>query len=331
MTQTPQQESPHLAVARRVLLEELEAIAAMADRLDSRFVAAVDVILACEGRVVVTGVGKSGHVGRKIAATLASTGCPAFFVHSAEAGHGDLGMITGQDVVLAISNSGESDEVVNLVVFAKRFGAYIIGMTGRPASALAQASEIVLDSSVVKEACPLGIAPTSSTTVQLALGDALAMAALSARGFSSDDFARTHPKGALGRRLFMRVRDCMKDIDNVPHMNDATPLLTAISEMATSRAGAIIVLGSDKKLAGIFTDSDLRRLLVRSSQDLGTLQSLCLRDVVTAHPLSINADHLASEAMAMIEARHVSRLICMDGDRVAGLISLHDLIEHKIA
>lgn len=322
--------SKHLDIARQVLQDERDAIAAMANRLDGRFEEAVERLLACEGRVVVTGVGKSGHVGRKIASTLASTGCPAFFVHSAEAGHGDLGMITGQDVVLSISHSGETEEVINLAVFAKRFGAFIISMTGHPGSTLAQCSDIVLDASVEKEACPIGVAPTSSTTVQLALGDALAMAALSARGFSTDDFARTHPKGALGRRLYMRVRDVMKDISQVPHVDGNAPLLHAISEMATSRAGAIVVMDSGNRLAGIFTDSDLRRLLVKSSERLSALQSLFLRDVITTHPLSISVDHLASEALALIESRHVSRLVCMEGERVAGLISVHDLIEHKI-
>ncbi len=322
--------SKHLDIARQVLQDERDAIAAMANRLDGRFDEAVERLLACEGRVVVTGVGKSGHVGRKIASTLASTGCPAFFVHSAEAGHGDLGMITGQDVVLSISHSGETEEVINLAVFAKRFGAFIISMTGHPGSTLAQCSDIVLDASVEKEGCRIGEAPTSSTTGQLALGDALALAALSARGFSTDDFARTHPKGALGRRLYMRVRDVMKDISQVPHVDGNAPLLHAISEMATSRAGAIVVMDSGNRLAGIFTDSDLRRLLVKSSERLSALQSLFLRDVITTHPLSISVDHLASEALALIESRHVSRLVCMEGERVAGLISVHDLIEHKI-
>jgi arabinose-5-phosphate isomerase len=326
-----QPQSDHLAIARQVLEIEQQAIAALSDRLDDRFCKAVDSLLECQGRVVVTGIGKSGHVGRKIAATLASTGCPAFFVHSAEAGHGDLGMITGQDVVLAISNSGETEEVVNLVVFAKRFGAYAICMTGRPGSSLTQCSDLALDASVEKEACPIGVAPTSSTTVQLALGDALAMAALSARGFSHDDFARTHPHGALGRRLYMRVRDVMKEIAQVPHLSKETPLLAAISEMATSRAGTIVVTDSESHLVGIFTDSDLRRLLVKSSQNLSVLQSLCLGDVITLHPHCISADHLASEALSLIETRHISRLVCMDGDKVVGLVSIHDLIEHKIA
>lgn len=322
--------SSHLTIARQVLQAERDAIAALAGRLDHHFAQGVDCLLECQGRVVVTGIGKSGHIGRKIASTLASTGCPAFFVHSAEAGHGDLGMITGQDVVLAISNSGETEEVINLVVFAKRFGAFAICMTGGLGSRLAKCSDIVLDASVEKEACPIGAAPTSSTTVQLALGDALAMAALSARGFSKDDFARTHPNGALGRRLFMRVRDVMSDIAEVPHLDRNLPLLVAVSEMAASRAGTIVVTDEEGRLAGIFTDSDLRRLLVKYSHDLNGLQSLTIFDVITAHPLSIDVDHLASEALGVIESCKISRLVCMEGDRVAGLISIHDLIEHKI-
>lgn len=319
-----------LSVAKDVLAIEADAIRSLAVRLDHSFVDAVEHILKCKGRLVVTGIGKSGHIGRKIAATFASTGCPAFFVHAAEAGHGDLGMITSTDIVIAISNSGESEEVINLVVFARRFGAFIIGITGRLNSVLAANSDLVLDASVEKEACPLGVAPTSSTIVQLALGDALAMATLTARGFSMQDFAKTHPNGALGRRLFMRVKDVMKGLDEVPHMPSSAPLLNAIAEISQSRVGAVVVVDEADCLVGIFTDSDLRRLLVRIREDLSGLNDLTLLDVLTQNPRSIPIDHLASEALAVIETQKISRLVCMDGDRVAGLISLHDLIENKI-
>lgn len=320
-----------IRIGREVIETEAEALKQLASRLDARFDQVVSQLIECKGRVVVTGVGKSGHIARKIAATLASTGTPAFFLHSAEAGHGDLGMITALDVVLAISNSGESEEVVNVVIFAKRFGAFIIGLTGKTASALAVNSDLVLDTSVEKEACPLGVAPTSSTTVQLALGDALAMATLSARGFSTNDFARTHPNGALGRKLYMQVKDVMKDISDVPHISENMPLSEAVKKMANSRAGAIVVTTPANTLKGIFTDSDLRRLFNKYAENLDALQNLFMLDIVSSSPLTVDIKHLASEALMLIETHKISRLVCMDGDQVAGLITLHDLIESKIA
>jgi len=319
-----------LAIGRRVLAEEAAALQRTAGVLGADFVAAVRAILGCRGRVVVSGVGKSGHVGRKVAATLASTGTPAFFVHAAEAGHGDLGMITADDIVLVISNSGESDEVVNIAAFARRFGARIVAMTGKPGSRVAQLADIHLDSSVTHEACPLGVAPTSSTTVQLALGDALAMAALAGRGFTTEDFARTHPLGQLGRQYYLRVRDVMQGMDEVPNCAPDTRLLDAIPEMATGRMGALLVLRGGV-LEGLFTESDLRRLITGSGGQFDALLQRPVGDFVTRHPMTIGADRLASEALAVLEEKRVGRLVCVDGDKPVGLLAWHNLLQHKVA
>lgn len=319
-----------LDVARDVLSIESKAIAALITRVDKSFEIAVAHILNCKGRLVVSGVGKSGHIGRKIAATFASTGTPAFFVHAGEAGHGDLGMITANDVLIAISNSGESEEVVTLVGFAKRFGAYVIAMTANHDSSTSKIANIHLDCSVEKEACPLGLAPTASTSVQLAIGDALAMAVLTARGFTKEDFGKTHPNGSLGRRVYLRISDVMKPLANVPHMSESTPLLAAISEMAATRIGAIIAV-DDGNLSGIFTDSDLRRLLAKHAADLSVLTSMKLSDVLTRKPMSIDTQALASEALHLFESKHVSRIVCMDGEKPSGLLSLFDLLDSKVA
>jgi len=322
--------SDALAIGRRVLHEEASALNRTADNLGGEFQEAVAAFLACRGRVVVSGVGKSGHVGRKIAATLASTGTPSFFVHAAEAGHGDLGMITSADVVLAISNSGESEEVVNIVSFARRFGACIIAMTGRSQSSVARQADIHLDSGVAAEACPLGVAPTSSTTVQLALGDALAMAALAGRGFTTEDFARTHPLGQLGRRYYLRVRDVMQGIADIPHAPPTARLADVIPEMAIGRMGALLVLDGNA-LVGIFTDSDLRRLITQSAGQFDARLQEPVGGFVTRDPLTIDAGQLASEALEVFERKRISRIVCVESGRPVGLLAWHNLLQHKVA
>src|SRR5213082_3356327 len=252
-----------LALAREVLDTEARAITALAQRLSDPFVAAVQLILNCGGRVVVSGIGKSGHVARKLAATLASTGTPAFFVHSAEAGHGDLGMITRDDVVLALSNSGQSDELLTIIPRIKRQGAKLIALTGNPDSALAREADVHLDAGVAQEACPLNLAPTASTTAALALGDALAVALLDARGFDEQDFARAHPGGALGRKLLIHVSDVMRTGNDVPAVSDTDSFSDLLAEMSRKSMGMTAILGPGKKLVGIFTDGDLRRTLER--------------------------------------------------------------------
>jgi arabinose-5-phosphate isomerase len=319
-----------LAVGRRVLREEAVALLATEQRLDETFSHAVDALLHCKGRVVVSGVGKSGHVGRKLAATLASTGTPSFFVHAAEAGHGDLGMITADDVLLVISNSGESEEVINIASFARRFGARIIGMTRSRSSSVGRLSDIHLDCSVSHEACPLGVAPTSSTTVQIALGDALAMATLATRGFTTEDFARTHPLGQLGRRYYLRVRDVMQGIRDIPHASPEARLMDVIPAMALGRMGAVLLLQGES-LAGIFTDSDLRRLITQSAGHFDQKLTEPVGNVMTRNPLSIDSGQLASEALRVFEERRISRIVCVEGTKAVGLLAWHNLLHHKVA
>ncbi len=319
-----------LKLGRDVLAEESQAILDSADKLNQDFLSAVDLMLKCKGRIVVSGVGKSGHVGRKIAATLASTGSPAFFVHAGEAGHGDLGMITEGDVLVALSNSGETDELVNFVSFAKRFQVRVIGMTGKPTSAIAKLSDFHIDTGVKAEACPLGVAPTSSTTVQLALGDALAMAVLAARGFTTEDFARTHPMGALGRKYYLRVRDVMQPIAEIPHRQANSLLKDVIPEMAIGRMGAILLLSGEDKLSGIFTDSDLRRLIVQSEGHFDEKLSLPVSNFMTSKPLTIDAQTLASDALRIFEEKRISRIVCLENQRVVGLLGWHNLLHHKV-
>jgi arabinose-5-phosphate isomerase len=313
-----------------VLLEESQALIASSKKLDNQFVKAIDALLKCEGRIVVSGVGKSGHVGRKIAATLASTGSPAFFVHSGEAGHGDLGMITSGDVLLALSNSGETDELVNFVSFAKRFQVKVIGMTGKPNSSIANLSDWHIDSGVEKEACLLGVAPTSSTTVQLALGDAIAMALVAARGFTTEDFARTHPMGSLGRKYYLRVRDVMQPIKEIPHRQACELLSVVIPEMAIGRMGAILLLEGNEKLSGIFTDSDLRRLVAQSKGNFDEKLSLPVSNFMTCRPLTIDSHTLASDVLRIFEEKKISRIVCVDNQKVVGLVGWHNLLQHKV-
>ena len=317
-----------LSLARDVLATEANAIAALAARLGDAFVAAVVLILSCRGRVVVSGIGKSGHVARKLAATLASTGTPAFFVHPAEASHGDLGMITPDDVVVVLSNSGETDELVLLMPHLKRQGAKIVALTGNERSSLAQAADVHLDAAVDAEACPLGLAPTASTTATLALGDALALALLDARGFSVEDFARSHPGGPLGRRLLTRVRDVMVSGQALPIVGTDATLSQAIVTMSGKGMGMTAVVDGAARVAGIFTDGDLRRCLDRTRDIAG----VNVADVMTRTPRTIGPDRLAIDCVELMEAvPKVTALLVVDDDRrLVGALHLHDLFRARV-
>jgi len=310
--------------ARRVLRIESEAVAALSSRLDASFERAVGMILECTGRTVVSGMGKSGHVASKIASTLASTGTPAFFVHPAEASHGDLGMITADDVMIALSNSGESGEVLAIVPLAKRRGARIIAMTGNPRSSLAREADVHLDAGVSEEACPLGLAPTASTTAALALGDALAVALLEARGFGTDDFARSHPGGALGRRLLTHVGDVMRRGDALPTVRSGASLPEAILEVSRKGMGMTAVLDATGRVAGIFTDGDLRRALDRGAD----LRQLRVDEVMSPDPRTIGTERLAVEAVRLMEEHHISQILVVDADQaLVGALNMHDLFK----
>ena len=317
-----------LALARQVLATEAAAITSLASRLGQRFVDAVALMLGCRGRVVVSGIGKSGHVARKLAATLASTGTPAFFVHPAEAGHGDLGMITPDDVVVMLSNSGETDELILLTPHLKRQGARLIAITGNEQSSLAQSADIHLDAAVDAEACPLGLAPTASTTAALALGDALALALLEARGFSMEDFARAHPGGALGRRLLTRVSDIMRTGRALPIVRVDAMLGEAVVEMSGKGMGMTAVVDADGAIAGVFTDGDLRRCLDR----VRNIAATPITDVMTRTPRTILAAQLAIDCVERMEAPpKVSQLLVVDGaGRLAGALHLHDLFRARV-
>jgi arabinose-5-phosphate isomerase len=316
-----------LALAARTLDIEAAALTALKARLGAGFVRAVELVLSCRGRVVVMGMGKSGHVGRKIAATLASTGTPALFVHPAEAGHGDLGMVTTDDVVLAISNSGESDELNVILPVLKRQHTPLIAMTGRPGSTLAQHADVVLESTVEQEACPLNLAPTASTTAQMALGDALAVALLDARGFREEDFARSHPGGALGRKLLIHVRDLMRSGADVPRVAPDASFTAMLREMTGKGLGFTAIAGDDGALHGIFTDGDLRRLIERDAD----LRALVARDVMHANPKRIRADALAVEAADLMEsARITSVLVVDDTGKLVGALNSNDLMRAKV-
>jgi arabinose-5-phosphate isomerase len=317
-----------LALARDVIATEANAIASLAQRLGEPFVAALALMLNCRGRVVVSGIGKSGHIARKLAATLASTGTPAFFVHPAEASHGDLGMITPDDVVLMLSNSGETDELVLLTPHLKHQGAAIIALTGNEASSLAQSADVHLDAAVDAEACPLGLAPTASTTAALALGDALALALLDARGFSVEDFARAHPGGSLGRRLLTRVRDVMRTGRDLPAVGIDATLGDAVVEMSGKGMGMTAVVDAERRVAGIFTDGDLRRCLERI-RDVKTEK---VAAVMTRMPRTIEADRLAIDCVELMEmAPKVTVLLVVDGDgHLAGALHLHDLFRARV-
>ena len=326
---SPSVDSPRiLALARDVLHTEARAITALSDRLGSEFVAAVDLMLRCGGRVVVSGIGKSGHVARKLAATLASTGTPAFFVHPAEAAHGDLGMIAADDVVVMLSNSGETDELVRLTPHLKLRGARLIALTGNDDSSLAKAADVHLDAAVDAEACPLGVAPTASTTAALALGDALALALLDARGFSIEDFARSHPGGSLGRRLLTRVSDVMRTGNAVPRVRDDATLAAAIVEMSGKGMGMTVVVDGDDRVAGILTDGDLRRALARGSDIMqGGVAAL-----MTRSPRTIEAGRLAADCAVVMETPpKVMQLVVVDAQRrLAGAVHMHDLFRAQV-
>ncbi len=316
-----------LALAREVIAIEAGAVAALADRIDGAFARAVELLLACQGRVVVTGIGKSGHIGRKLAATLASTGTPAMFVHAAEAAHGDLGMITRKDLLLALSYSGEGDELLTIVPVAKREGTPLIAMTGHPESSLAQLADVHLDVHVDKEACPLNLAPTSSTTAMLALGDALAIACLDARGFGREDFARSHPAGALGRKLLTHVRDVMRTGAAIPRVGSSASVMDALHEITLKQLGMTAILDEHGAMAGIFTDGDLRRLLER----VGDIRPLKVADVMTRNPLTIGPDVLAVEAAQLMDRTRKNQLLVIDSrGQLVGALNNLDLMNAKV-
>ncbi len=316
-----------LQLARQTLEIEAAALHQIKDRLDESFVNAVNMVLGVQGRVVVTGMGKSGHIGRKIAATLASTGTPAMFVHPAEASHGDLGMIQAIDVVLAISNSGESDELVAILPLLKRQGVPLIALTGGMQSFLAKHADVVLDCSVDKEACPLNLAPTASTTAQLAMGDALAVALLDARGFKPEDFARSHPGGALGRKLLTLVADVMRQGDAVPQVRPDAAFTALMREMSSKGLGATSVTDEDGQVLGVFTDGDLRRLVERGAD----LRALKARDVMKSQPRTIRLDALAVQAAeAMEQFRITSILVVDEAGRLCGALNTNDLMRAKV-
>jgi len=316
-----------LDLARRVLAIEADAVLKIADRLGDSFVQAVALILACQGRVIVSGIGKSGHIGRKIAATMASTGTPAYFVHAAEAVHGDLGMITRDDVLIALSNSGENDELLTIVPLVKRQGGKLIAITGNALSTLAREADIHLDARVEEEACPLNLAPTASTTAALALGDALAVALLDARGFGAEDFARSHPGGSLGRKLLTHVSDVMQPVDRVALVSADTAIPAALNAISRGGLGMAAVLDPDGRLTGIFTDGDLRRAL----EKLGDLRAVAVGTIMTRNPRTIGPERLAVEAVEMMERHKVNQLLVIDvAGQLVGALNMHDLFRAKV-
>ena len=322
MTQAPFQE-----LGRNVITLEADAVAALAERIDESFVHACETLLGCRGRVVVVGMGKSGHIGGKIAATLASTGTPAFFVHPGEASHGDLGMITPDDVVLAISNSGTTTEILTILPIIKRMGVKLISMTGNVNSELAQQSDVSLDISVEKEACPLNLAPTASTTVTLAMGDALAVALLKSRGFTEEDFARSHPGGRLGRRLLLYVKDIMHSGDQLPVVDEDTSLREALLMMSGKGLGMTAVVNANQQLVGIYTDGDLRRTLEQGVD----VYSASIREVMTVKPVTTHQDRLAAEAVQLMRDRKINGLFVVDeNDQVLGALNMQDLLREGV-
>ena len=316
------------AAGRRVIAIEADGLAAIGARIDGAFSQACRAMLACRGRVVCTGMGKSGHVARKIAATLASTGTPSFYMHPGEAGHGDLGMVTDADVVLALSYSGESDELLMLLPVLKRQGNPLLAMTGRPASSLAREADVHLDVSVPAEACPLDLAPTASTNAELAMGEALAVALLEARGFTAEDFARSHPAGALGRRLLLHIRDVMHAGDQVPRVRETATLSEALVEMSRKRLGMTAVVDADDGLLGLYTDGDLRRTLDDAAVDV---RNTPISAVMTRTPKTIGSDALAVEAAQLMETHKINALLVLDeGRRVVGALNIHDLLRARV-
>ncbi|AOT29556.1 KpsF [Neisseria meningitidis] len=317
----------YLDWAREVLHTEAEGLREIAADLDENFALAADALLHCKGRVVITGMGKSGHIGRKMAATMASTGTPAFFVHPAEAAHGDLGMIVDNDVVVAISNSGESDEIAAIIPALKRKDITLVCIPARPDSTMARHADIHITASVSKEACPLGLAPTTSTTAVMALGDALAVVLLRARAFTPDDFALSHPAGSLGKRLLLRVADIMHKGGGLPAVRLGTPLKEAIVSMSEKGLGMLAVTDGQGRLKGVFTDGDLRRLF----QECDNFTGLSIDEVMHTHPKTISAERLATEALKVMQANHVNGLLVTDADGVLiGALNMHDLLAARI-
>jgi arabinose-5-phosphate isomerase len=316
-----------IAMAREVLEIEAKAIIDLVARLDERFTHAVQIILACHGRIVVSGIGKSGHIARKIASTLASTGTPAFFVHPAEASHGDLGMVAREDAFIALSNSGESAELLAIIPVLKRQGAKLISMTGNEDSTLAREADVHLYAGAEKEACPLNLAPTASTTAALALGDALAVALMQARGFTRDQFARSHPGGALGRKLLTHVRDVMRTGEDAARIDADAMTMQAVVEMSRGRMGMTAVVDKNGRVTGIFTDGDLRRALERGTD----LHRTPVSAAMTKNPRTISADKLAAEAVEIMERNKVNQILVVDGDRqLLGALNMHDLFRAKV-
>ena len=310
-----------------VIQVEAQAVSALAEQINDRFIAACKLLFNCTGRVVVIGMGKSGHIAGKIAATLASTGTPAFFVHPGEASHGDLGMITKQDVVLALSNSGETEEILKILPIIKRLGVPLIAMTGNPTSTLSLVATTHINVAVTQEACPLGLAPTSSTTAALVMGDALAVSLLEARGFTRDDFALSHPGGSLGRRLLLRVNDIMHLGDNIPSVADSALISHALLEMTEKKLGMTAIVNDKQEVVGIFTDGDLRRTLAKNLD----LQKTRISEVMTPHCAVISEDILAAEAMQIMEEKKINALIVVNKKRQAiGALNMHDLIRAGI-
>jgi arabinose-5-phosphate isomerase len=326
MAQEPSS-TDHLDMARRVMRIEAEAVVALAERIGPEFNQAVELILACRGRIIVSGIGKSGHIARKIAATMASTGTPAFFVHAAEAVHGDLGMITRDDVMIALSNSGENDELLTIVPLVKRQGGRLIAITGNTDSSLAKEADVHLDARVDEEACPLNLAPTASTTAALALGDALAVALLDARGFGAEDFARSHPGGALGRKLLTHVRDVMRPASEVPTVEENTSVPEALLAMTRGGMGMVALRATGSQPVGIFTDGDLRRAM----EKLGDLRPLLVGSLASRAPRIIEPDRLAVEAVEMMERHKVNQLLVVSANgELMGALNMHDLFRAKV-
>jgi arabinose-5-phosphate isomerase len=328
---TEAQSQRAIDLARETLAIEGNAVMALKHRLEGvnaqAFTQAISILLSCKGRIVVSGIGKSGHIGRKVAATFASTGSPAFFVHPAEASHGDLGMVTQDDVFVAFSNSGETSELTAIVPIIKRTGAKLISITGNPNSSLAELADAHINVSVEKEACPLNLAPTASTTAALAMGDALAVALLDARGFKPEDFARSHPGGSLGRRLLTHVRDVMRSGEQSPKTRFDANITEALLEITAKRLGMTVIVDAEDKVLGIFTDGDLRRLIEKNSQ----FQNSSLRDAMTPNPRTISPDLLAAEAVEMMERHRINQLVVTDKNgRLLGALNLHDLFAAQV-
>ena len=316
-----------LALGRQVLDIEAAAVQALSSRLDESFLHAMDLILNCEGRVIVSGMGKSGHIARKIAATMSSTGTPAYFVHPAEASHGDLGMVAGSDVFIALSYSGESQELMTIVPIIKRQGAKLVSMTGNPASSLARLADVHLNAAVDREACPMNLAPTASTTASLALGDALAVALLDAKGFNAENFARSHPGGSLGRRLLTRVSDVMRVGERIPKVNEEAMLSEALMEMSRKGVGMTAIVNENDVVQGIFTDGDLRRTLEKNID----FKNTPVKRVMSENPRCIGPDSLAAEAVQLMERHNINQMLVVDaGNKLVGALNMHDLLHAKV-